>query len=642
MTRPSVSVEHQAVSGSITSQQDQAADSGSEVDEAVFRLPEIVVVEGKKVVAPPSLIIRQVGIEEIEARNAHTVGEALNYVPGVNVQIGGTSGDARAWVRGYRDRDVLVLFDGIPVASGFEGTIDLNEIAVQRVSSIDVIKSAPSVIYGTNGVGGVISVVPEGGFTAPFFDGRAELGSDNKRFARASGGGGNGKVGFVLSAQYQAADDYSLSNDYAPEPNQPGGNRANSDFDRNSLFFRFDAEETVLGSTSLFYNLSNAHKGLPVETGVDDPDYERLTHSQRQTLGLSNTFNQIPLSLKLYYNSYDSELTTYTGIDFIEVDDVENARDYSVGGNVYSTLDTSSNNSLVLSTGAQKDVYKGEGELENGNKAELTTYTVAVEDEFWINRKLSLAAGGIFVYFDQTQLNQSSSAFNPQIALAWQATTRLSLHVSAAERTRFPKLRELYRRRYGNPELDPQTAVNTELGLLYRHGNGWNSDISLFHSSVDGLIEREDRRALYTNFDRVTFSGVEASSSGWISDALFARFAYTYLDASEDAPGGGSRQLRSRPKNTAIAELRYYFPGNVSVALNGIYISGLYDLDPDDIYTRLPSYFLASIKAVWTFSDHYDAYLAVSNLGDEDYLQRLGDPREGRRIMLGLNFGFGS
>jgi outer membrane cobalamin receptor len=570
------------------------------------------------------------------------VGEALNYVPGVNVQIGGTSGDARAWVRGYRDRDVLVLFDGIPVASGFEGTIDLNEIAVQRVSSIDVIKSAPSVIYGTNGVGGVISVVPEGGFTAPFFDGRAELGSDNKRFARASGGGGNGKVGFVLSAQYQAADDYSLSNDYAPEPNQPGGNRANSDFDRNSLFFRFDAEETVLGSTSLFYNLSNAHKGLPVETGVDDPDYERLTHSQRQTLGLSNTFNQIPLSLKLYYNSYDSELTTYTGIDFIEVDDVENARDYSVGGNVYSTLDTSSNNSLVLSTGAQKDVYKGEGELENGNKAELTTYTVAVEDEFWINRKLSLAAGGIFVYFDQTQLNQSSSAFNPQIALAWQATTRLSLHVSAAERTRFPKLRELYRRRYGNPDLDPQTAVNTELGLLYRHDNGWNSDISLFHSSVDGLIEREDRRALYTNFDRVTFSGVEASSSGWISDALFARFAYTYLDASEDAPGGGSRQLRSRPKNTAIAELRYYFPGNVSVALNGIYISGLYDLDPDDIYTRLPSYFLASIKAVWTFSDHYDAYLAVSNLGDEDYLQRLGDPREGRRIMLGLNFGFGS
>jgi outer membrane receptor protein involved in Fe transport len=246
------------------------------------------------------------------------------------------------------------------------------------------------------------------------------------------------------------------------------------------------------------------------------------------------------------------------------------------------------------------------------------------------------------VYFDQTQLNQSSSAFNPQIALAWQATPQLSFHVSAAERTRFPKLRELYRRRYGNPDLDPQTAVNTELGLLYRHGNGWSSDLSLFHSRIDGLIEREDRRALYTNFERVTFSGVEVSSSGWFSDVLFARVAYTYLDASEDAPGGGSRQLRSRPKNTAIAELRYYFPGDVSISFNGIYISGLHDLDPDDVYTRLPSYFLASIKAAWKFSDHYEVYLAVSNLGDTDYLQRLGDPRQGRRIMLGLDYGFGS
>ena len=577
-----------------------------------------------------------------EAKNAHTVGEALNFVPGVNVQVGGTSADARAWVRGYRDRDVLVLFDGIPVASGFEGTIDLNEIAVQGVTSIDVIKSAPSVIYGTNGVGGVISVVPTGVVTAPFFAGRAELGSNEERFAQVSGGGGNGNVGFTLSGQYQEVDDYSLSNDYVPELNQPAGDRVNSDFERSSLFFRFDAQESFLGHSSLFYNLSNAEKGLPVETGIDDPDFQRLTQSRRQTLGLSNVFSSIPLSMKLYYNSYDSELTSYTDQDFIEIDEVEKGEDYSVGGNMYSTLSTSANNTLILSASAQKDVFKGEGELENGNKAELVTYTLAAEDEFWITDKLSLAAGGIFVYFDQTQLDQSSSKFNPQIALAWQATPRLSLHASVAQRTRFPKLRELYRRRYGNPDLDPQTAVNSELGLLIQHGNSWTSDISVFHSNIDGLIERADRRALYTNFDPVTINGVEMASSGWIGDSFFVRLAYTYLDASEDTPEGGSRQLRSRPKNTAIAELRYFFPGAVTVSFNGIYGSGLYDLDPDDVYTRLPSFFQASIKGTWEFREHYQAYLSISNLFDVDYIQRIGDPREGRRFMLGLELGFGS
>jgi len=615
----------------------QPAEENQATQEEVFPLPEIAVT-GKKIEAPPSLVVREVTLADMQARNAHTVGEALTFVPGVNVQIGGTSGDARAWIRGFRDRDVLVLFDGIPIASGFEGTIDLNEIAVQRVSTIKVMKSAPSVIYGTNGVGGVIDVVPVGGEADFFLDGRAELGSDDRRYLRASGGGGNGNVSYALSAQHQQADDYSLSDDFAGELNQPPGDRVNSDFDRNSLFFQLDAQETFIGRTSLFLNLADADKGLAVETGVEDPDYQRLTKSQRQTLGLSNDFARIPLSLKLYYNSYDSELTTFTDASFSEVDEVESAEDYGYGGKLYSTLETSGNNTLVLMAGAQTDVFKGEGELEEGNRAELTTWNLAVEDQYWITRTLSVAAGGIYTYFDQTLLDRSSSEFNPQLALAWQATGRLSLHASAAQRTRFPKLRELYRDRYGNPDLEPQTAENYELGLVYQHERGWTSDLAVFHSDIDGLIERTDRRALYTNFEPVTIDGLETATGGWWNDRIFTQLAYTWVDAEEDLPGGGSRQLRSRPEHTAMAEFRYVFPANVTFHFNGIYVTGLYDLDPDDAYTELSSYFLANIKATWAFSPRYEAYLALSNLGDTDYLQRLGDPREGRAVMLGLNF----
>jgi len=620
--------------------EDAPATTQSEAgDDVVFQLPQIIV-EGKRPDAPPSLIVRKLDIEDIVATNSHTVGEALTYVPGVNVQYGGTSGDARAWVRGYRDRDVLVLFDGIPVASGFEGTIDLNEIAVQRVASIDVIKSAPSVIYGTNAVGGVISVVPETGVSGSFLDGTLELGADHERFAHASGGGGNGNVSFALSAQYQTANDYSLSDKYSPEISQPEGDRINSDYERSSMFLQLDALQSPLGHTSFFYNLANGHKGLPIESDIEDPDFQRLTESKRQTVGLSNQFSVIPLSLKLYYNSYNSDLTTYSDPNYSEISDVESDEDYSYGGNLYSTLETSNTNTLILSAGGQSDVFKGEGQLEDGNKAELTTYTLAAEDEYWITQKLSVAAGGIFAYFDQTRLNQSTSKFNPQIAMGWQATPRMSLHASIAQRTRFPKLRELYRRRYGNSDLDPQTSVNSELGVLFQYGDTWSTDIALFHSNIDGLIERADRRALYTNFDPVTIDGMETATSGWIGNAFFARMAYTYVNATEDLPDGGSRQLRSRPKHTAIAELRYLFPARVSVSLSGIYVSGLYDLDPNGLYTRLPAYFVATAKATWAFADHYEAYLALSNLGDTDYMQRLGDPREGRRLMVGVNCGF--
>jgi len=604
-----------------------------------FPLPEIIV-SAKRMAVPPTIIVRQVSREDISAWNAHTAGDALTYVPGVNVQIGGSSGDARAWIRGFRDRDVLVLYDGIPIASGYEGTIDINEISLEAVSYIKVMKSAPSVIYGSNGIGGVIDMIPQSGAVGNFLNGGIELGSNARRLLRASGGGGNGNISYSLFASHQEADDYSLSDDYVAELNQPAGTRVNSDFKRNNLFFQLDALDSAIGHTSMFINISDAEKGLPLEAGVEDPDFERLTKSRRNTIGLSNEFTRIPLTAKLYYNRYESELTVYTDASYGEIDEVESAEDYSYGGKLYSILETSTNNQLVLNGGVQTDVFKGEGELEDGNKAELTTWTLAVEDEYWINEHLSLAAGAIYTYFDQTLLGKSSNAINPQIALAWQASSAASLHASAAQRTRFPKLRELYRRKWGNPDLKEQTANNYEIGLLYQHSAGWSSDFSVYHSDVDDLIERPHRKSIYLNMDRITFKGVEIASGGWFTESLFGRLAYTYVDASEELEDGSSRQLRSRPEHTAMIEFRYRMPWETLFSFNGIYVSGLHDLDPDGIYTRIPSYFVGNIKASRPFAGQWEAYLSISNLFDKNYEQRLGNPREGRAVMAGINVGF--
>lgn len=605
----------------------------------VFPLPEIIVT-AKKIQAPPSIIVRSVGLEDIEAWNAQTAGEALTWVPGVNVQNGGSSADARAWIRGFRDRDVLVLYDGIPIASGFEGTVDLNEISLQAVSNIKVMKSAPSVIYGTNGMGGVIDVIPQAGTPGQYGGGRIELGTDERVSLRAAAGGGSEAVQFILSASHQQADDFSLSANYIPELNQPGTNRVNSDFKRSSLFLQLDTVQTPVGDTSIFINYSDAEKGLPVETGVEDPDYDRLTGSKRFTFGLSNQFRTAPLTLKLYYNSYDSELTSYTDSRFMEVDEISKADDYSWGGQLYSVLETSETNTVVLSAGAQEDVFHGEDELENGNKAELTTYTLAAEDEFWMTDRLSLVTGMIYVYFDQTRLDKTSSAFNPQVAAAWKFAEKTSLHASAAQRTRFPKLRELYRDRYGNPDLKPQTANNYEIGIRHEHSSAWFSDFSVYRSDIDGLIERPGRRDLYQNLDRVTLQGIETATGGWINETIFARLAYTYVDAEEELPDGGTRQLRSRPKNTAQVELRYQFPREFLLSFNGIYVSGLYDLDPDGVHTRVDSYFVADLKLNKTFNSHFNAYVSVTNLFDTHYVHRIGNPREGRAFFAGLEAAF--
>ena len=606
-------------------------------EQDVFPLPRVAV-QGKRIEAPASILTRSVTASDLEARNARTVGEGLSLVPGVNVQIGGSSGDARAWVRGYRDYDVLVLFDGIPIASGFEGTVDLNELATQRIERINVMKSAPSVIYGTNGVGGVIDIVPQMDYLGWTADALAELGTDQQQLLRAGLGGSKSRHSYSVAAQYQSADDYSLSSHYTPQLNQPAGTRRNSDFERQSLLAQYALDNWALGEASVFVNLSDAEKGLAIEAGVEDPDFERLTLSRRQTIGLTNHFSQLPVSLKLFYNGYDSEVSVYTDDTFSVLDEVQSNEDHALGGKLYSTLQTSANNSLVLSISGQNNVFRGEGELEQGNKAELDTYTLAAENQYWINHKLSLAVGGIYSRVEQTLLGNSSSEFNPQLALAWQAAEGFSVHASAAERTRFPNLREFYRRRYGNPDLQPQTAVNYELGAIWQHNNSWSTDFALYRSDIDGLIERPDRRSAYVNLPSLTIQGVETASGGWINPQLYLKLAYTLVDAAEPVPGGGERQLRSRPKHTWLGEARYRFGRQLTLAINGLYVMGTYDLDQDDVYTRLPAYLVVNLRAAWAFTPRYQAYLAVTNLGDQDTIQRIGDPRPGRAVVVGFEY----
>jgi len=566
--------------------------------------------------------------------------DALTYTPGVNVLVGGTTGDASPWIRGFRDRDLLVLFDGIPIGDSLEGSVDLNDFALQRVASIRVMKSAPSVIYGANGVGGVIEIVPD--LAVPsglFLDGRLEFGSDERRLLLAEGGLGAEHVNLLASAQHQEAGDYSLSGDYRPAANQSTGTRVNSDYDRDSLVLYLSAPESPLGNLGLFYNLAETEGGLPVEAGVPDPDYERTLLSERQTLGFSMQLPDAPLAMKFHYNRYDSELGIYTDPAFAELDEIEAAQDIGFGGKLYSTIDRWESNTLVLMAGFQQDRYEAAGQLEGTDQAETLTYSLAVEDQYWISNRLSVAAGGILTRFDQQLVDTSSTEFNPQLSAAWRAADRLDFHAAVAERTRFPKLRELYRRRYGNPELKSQTALNTEIGVSFRHGANLTTDFSLYHSKVEDLIERPDRRSLYLNLDEVTFQGFEAASGGWLWASDFLRVSWSYLEAKETVPGGGSRQLRSRPEHTLTLEYRHAFDSGCEFSLNGIYVLGLYDLDPEDVYTEIDPYFVANLKLSRSISERSSVYVALANVFDQDYEHRLGFPREGRSFRLGLTFG---
>lgn len=605
-------------------------------DSIRYNLPEIVVTTSPVLVPSPN-IVRETTAEDFEAQNAHTVGEALTHVPGVSLQTG-TAGDAHVAIRGYRHRDVLILFDGIPIASVFEGAIDLHEISTNQVSSIKTIKGAPSVIYGTNAVAGVIEIVPrtgqEGGFAG------VEIGENEYRWLRASYGQSSRQVDYFAAANYESSDGYSLADGFVPEFNQGSDLRSNSDFERRNVLAHVRARSQGVGTTSLLFSASDQERGFTPQVGIDDPDFLRLTDSDRLTLGLSNDFVFAPASLKLYYNRYHSTETAYTDSSYSVIDEVNEGTDRAVGATLYSRLVTTPSNLLIVSLAYQGDAFSNSSDPEAVLDVDARTYTVAAENEVVLNDKVTISAGGLLSRFDQPENDQSLSALNAQAVIGYEVNERLAFHGSAARRTRFPKLRELYRERFGNLDLREQVANNYELGIKHIHSSGVQSDVAAFLSQVDGLIDRFDRQSPYENLEDVTFKGFEAASGGWLSPRVFGRAGYTYVQADEELPDGMARQLRRIPRHTLTTDLRYRFPGSVLFSLNAVYVAELYDLDPDDIHTELGDYFVVGLKTSVDLGRNLGAHVAVSNLNDENYVNRLGYPLEGRTLRLGAEARF--
>ncbi len=598
-----------------------------------YNLPEIVV-RSSPILVPSPNIVREADTEDFDALNAHTIGDVLVHTTGMSIQRG-TTGDANVLVRGFRHRDVLFLLDGIPIASVFEGTIDLDEIGVDNVAKIKMIKGAPSVIYGTNAMAGVIDIIPKSGLHPRSREAAIEIGEDSRLSFRGSYGGGGAPLEYFVSTSYADIDGYSLSDDYTAARSEDGGLRTNSDFKRRNAFLHLRTQSRAIGSSSLIVSVSDNERGYPPQAGIEEPDFERLIESNRLTIGLANDFAFMPVSLRLHYNGYQSTLETYSDSLYSEVDERDEGRDHAYGATVYSRLATSRDNLLILSTAYEQDRYENDSDPELVQDFRADTYTVAIEDEIALKERWRVSAGGLFSRFEQPRNGMGLSALNAQLVVGYHASSRIALHASAARRTRFPKLRELYRDRYGNPELDQQRANNFEAGIRHSSASGLQSDVTLFLNELDGLIDRADRRSPYENLDDVTFRGIEAASGGWIAARFFGRVGYTLVDADEVLEDGSVRQLRRIPRHSVSGEVRYRLPMNVEVALNSIFVSQLYDLDADEMHTRVPDYLLLGSKTSISFGNGISAYVAASNLTDKDYANRLGFPLEGRSVRFG-------
>ncbi|KPK21400.1 MAG: TonB-dependent receptor, partial [Nitrospira bacterium SG8_3] len=133
----------------------------AEEDMGTYTLGEVVVTAERHLVESVGTV-REITAKDIEAKGARTLGEALELLPGVDIRTG-AEGVPRVDLRGFRSRHVLLLLNGIPLNSTFDGQFDPSIIPVESIARIKVSYGSNSVLYGQGGLGGVINIITKKG-----------------------------------------------------------------------------------------------------------------------------------------------------------------------------------------------------------------------------------------------------------------------------------------------------------------------------------------------------------------------------------------------------------------------------------------------------------------------------------------------
>ena len=166
--------------------------------------------------------------KDIERQQARNVQDLLRGVPGVNIANNGGPGKATSvFMRGTNSDHVLVLIDGMRAGSAANGRTAFQNIPIDQIERIEIVRGPRSSLYGSEAIGGVIQIFTRKGSGKGLKQNFSFGGGSYGTYDGSGGISGNYKDGwFNLNASGIGTNGFNACNDSAgcgvDEPDRDG------------------------------------------------------------------------------------------------------------------------------------------------------------------------------------------------------------------------------------------------------------------------------------------------------------------------------------------------------------------------------------------------------------------------------------
>ena len=558
--------------------------------------------------APVTIIDR----EEIEQSGATTVAEVLERVPSVVISSnGGVGQQTSVFLRGVESDQTLVLIDGVKVGSATLGTAPFQNLSLDQVERIEVVRGPRSSLYGSEAMGGVIQIFTRkggDGFQPSFSIG---AGSHNTQDIQAGVTGGDEKKWYGLSFSSFSTDGFNACKGnvsagcFTVEPDDDG-------HENTSLSLRGGMQ--VNDRISIEGSLLNSDS----ETDFDG-SFQNGSETQTQVARLSvnmavtDNWNANVLLAKSADNSESLLNGTFASRFDTDRDQISIINDIAIGGG-------------TLVVGGDHITDKVDSNL---------SFAVTSRDNtgLFASFNRSIGGGDIELSVRSDDNEQFGSAVTGGIAYGRDiGDNRLTVSYGTAFKA--PTFNELYYPGFGNANLEAETSSSFDIGFSGQMDKGqWS--VNVFRTEVDDLIGFDPVTFAPENINKAEITGIEAVSlmtlGEWDLDA-----SITLLDP-KDAGGGANdgNQLPRRIKRIihlgADREFGKFTVGG-SISAHG----SAFD-DPANS-RQLDSYTLVDARVAYRIRPNWSLELEINNLLDEEYETAFSYNQDGLNAMATLRY----
>lgn len=607
--------------------------------------------------------------DDLQKTGATSVQEALKFSTGIithgqgprNISQGTMT--SKAVIRGV-EKGTLVLVDGVPINQG--GRYNLEDIPVESIDRVEVVRGGGAVLYGSEANGGVINIITKGKRANMVKAGFGNYGIQNYAASFQAG-----KLGFT------AAYDHTGKIDHISAPTETTSKRSGAP---RGLYYNIKRGEHANFNARYDFNDDlyvthtygrNSDHYVYKYTGIDNPDnagkeYKNVIHSTEENLtALHYTKNNF--SVNAFYNRRDQE--TKNASAKINKKFPQNFDSSSISHDKTSYLDQTVGINFQNRWNFHKGSFMLGYEFQRDMQDKTINKGTSVTGKFYDRNVHSLFGQVAYDFTQATQANlnfrqtwteaddagNKYDKFTPEFVLMHHLDESTMVYGKVGQSFMLPTFTQLYGggNIKGVPDLKPEKGMHYELGAKKSIGkNAYR--VALYSYKIEDFIDADTKDwpdVTYKNSD-VKNTGIEIDWTRNQSENLSYHLGLTYShpekrDNEKKVTSDGTTVIKKQnPWHDYYGRIGFnagvdYTRGKLTTAFHISYLGDrTRDASP---YASMKAQLFSDINFSYQANDNARFFLNIDNLFDRrDIISTSSSSfyNLGRNFMAGVEYKF--